>query len=82
MTKEQITNTVIDSIKDFFGSPDISVTEETLASDIEDWDSVAHIQLIFEIESAFDIQFPADVIAEMNSVRRIVEEVAGVQGCC
>jgi acyl carrier protein len=81
MTNEQITEIVITSIKDFFDIQDLKITEDTVASDVEDWDSVAHIQLIFEIESAFDIQFPADSIAEMNSVKKIVEEIVGIQGC-
>ena len=34
---------------------------------VEEWDSMKHIELIFELESEFDVQFSAQDIAEHYS---------------
>jgi acyl carrier protein len=45
-------------------------------SDTPGWDSVAHIALIVEIETAFNIMLPTDDVIEMNSFRKAEEIVA------
>lgn len=39
---------------------------------IEGWDSLAHVQLILEIEEAFDVSLSTDEAAEMNSIPAIL----------
>jgi acyl carrier protein len=43
---------------------------------ISQWDSVAHMMLIAELESAFDIILDTDDIMAMNSVAKAEEIVA------
>lgn len=58
---------------DVFDNPNIKLSEDSTNKDIEDWDSVAHIQLIFAIETEFDVQFEAEDIAKMTDVATILE---------
>lgn len=51
-----------------FGSDDLELSDETAAADIEEWDSVAHINLMFAIENAFGIQFAGNELAEFENV--------------
>jgi acyl carrier protein len=37
---------------------------------IEDWDSVGHMQLIAELEDAFDIMFDMDDIIDLSSYEK------------
>ena len=43
--------------RDVFDDDSIVVVESTTADDVEDWDSLMHITLISEIESAFGMKF-------------------------
>jgi acyl carrier protein len=44
------------------------ITSETVASDIDAWDSLNHLSLILALEQEFGIQFTADETARMLSV--------------
>jgi acyl carrier protein len=49
-----------------------SVSLETEAIDIPEWDSVGHLSLCGALEEAFEIRLAVNEMAEMNSVRAIV----------
>jgi acyl carrier protein len=52
---------------------------ETSPFDVERWDSVAHVNLLLEIETAFDVRFKAEDLGKVQSVGAIcdaVEEMA------
>ena len=51
-----------------FDNETITITDETTADDIEEWDSLAHINLIMEIEAEFDIKFTVDDIMDLKNV--------------
>lgn len=52
-----------------------SVSLETSADDIPDWDSVGHLALISNLERTFGISLDVDDIMEMENVRDIVRVV-------
>lgn len=43
--------------RDVFDDDELTINDATAAADIEDWDSLAHIQLITAIEKQFGIKF-------------------------
>ena len=43
--------------KEVFDDPEITVTPESTADDIDEWDSLTHVNLIIAIELCFDIEF-------------------------
>ena len=43
------------------------------------WDSVAHMQLVAEIENAFDIMFSSNQVIEMSSFGR-AKEISAAHG--
>jgi len=58
------------------GDPTIQLDDETTAEDIEGWDSLAHINLMFSIENEFGIRFLGDEFATFRNVgelRRSIE---------
>jgi acyl carrier protein len=46
----------------------------------EDWNSLKHIEIVFQIEEEFEVQFEEDDIAELFDVESIVAAVDRVRG--
>ena len=54
--------------RDVFDDPSIKLHEQMTAKDIEDWDSLAHVQLIVATEKAFSIKFKMSDIMSLQNV--------------
>lgn len=54
--------------RDTFDEPDLVLTPELSAKDVETWDSISHIRLIVAIEQAFRIKFGTREIDGLNNV--------------
>jgi acyl carrier protein len=46
----------------------VELRDDTTADDIEDWDSLHHINLMYLIEEEFAVQFAGNQLAEMADV--------------
>jgi len=57
----------------------IILSPETTAEDIEDWDSLTHIQLVVAIEKAFHVKFTAREIMEWPNVDAIINSIVAKQ---
>ena len=62
-----------DIFRDVFADDAIVLQGTTTSSDIEDWDSLAHIQLISEIENHFGIQFTLQEAVAASNVSEFVQ---------
>jgi len=49
--------------------------EKISMADIENWDSLKHVQLIVKIEQLFDIQIPFENTLEMTTVKSIIKVI-------
>lgn len=59
--------------RNVFEDDEIVIEEGTTSKDIEDWDSLMHIELITAIESEFGIRFTTD---EMSSAANVGEFIS------
>ena len=59
--------------RDVFADDAIVLQGTITSSDIEDWDSLAHIQLISEIENHFGIQFTLQEAVAASNVSEFVQ---------
>lgn len=69
---------IIALIEEVLQVPQGTVTADTVMEDLEEWDSLAHVMLIGELEEKLKIAIPLDEAVEITSVREILEK-AGVQ---
>lgn len=51
------------------------VTENSTVGDFPSWDSVGHLNILSQVEEAFDISFEPEEMMEMEDVKDIEEAV-------
>lgn len=73
MTREEVLDKVNAVIQDVFDDDSIRVSDETVASDVDGWDSLMHITLIGTIEDEFDIKFAMKDVVGMKNVGQMVD---------
>jgi acyl carrier protein len=59
---------VQDIFRDIFDQPDLVITRESSALTVEDWDSLAHVNLVTAIEKHFKIKFALGELQELKNV--------------
>lgn len=79
MSREEILEKVNDIFHDVFEDDSIVVVEETTAEDVEDWDSLMHITLISEVESAFGFKFQMKDVVGMKNVGEMIDIICAHQ---
>lgn len=68
MDKNKILSKVQSVFQEVLDNEDIQLSFETTAGDVEEWDSLSHIQLIVAIEKEFKIKFSSKEIMSWNNV--------------
>ncbi|WP_372921624.1 acyl carrier protein [Roseovarius sp.] len=68
MDQVKVDDRLMEIFQTVFEDEELRVTASTTAADVEGWDSVAHITLIFAIEEEFGFQFSS---SELESVRNV-----------
>ena len=72
MTREEVYEELNGVFQDVFDDESIVVNDETTANDIEDWDSLEHINLIVSVEKKFGVKFN---IGEVHSMQKVGDMV-------
>ena len=73
MQIEEIYRRLNNVFRDIFDDSSITVNEKTTSKDIEDWDSLEHINLIVAVEQEFDIKFNMNEVIAMDNVGDMVK---------
>ncbi len=73
MEREQVYQELNEIFRDVFDDDTIEVTEATTSDDIEDWDSLEHINLVVAVENTFHIKFKMGEVNSMKNVGEMVE---------
>lgn len=73
MEKTQVIAEINKIFIDVLEDDDIVLTEMTTANDIEDWDSLNHIQLVVSIEKHFKIKFTSKEIQSWANVGEMID---------
>lgn len=63
-------------IRDIFDDDGLIITENTCARDIEEWDSIAQMDIVLAVERHFHVKFlPEEIVALKNvgDIMRLVQ---------
>lgn len=75
MNKEDVLNRVQIIFREVLDLPELTISPETNAYFIPEWDSIAQIQLVIQIERYFNIHFTAKEIAEIKNVGEMSDAI-------
>ncbi len=75
MNKNDVIARLNEVFRDVFGDDSISVNENTTSADIEDWDSIEHINLIGAVEDEFGMRFKMREVSGMKNVGEMISIV-------
>ncbi|MEG0257603.1 MAG: acyl carrier protein [Christensenella sp.] len=75
MTKEQVMQELTAIFRDVFDDDEIILTDATTAEDIEDWDSLEHINIVLQVEKHFKVKFVMSDIKALANVGEMAELV-------
>jgi acyl carrier protein len=73
MEKDNILKQLNEIFIDTLENDSIVLTEETTAKDVDEWESLNHVQLVVAIEKRFKIRFNAREIQGWKNVGEIIE---------
>ena len=75
MTEVEVIAKLEQVFRDIFDEEELTINNETTAEDIEDWDSLAHINLVVSIEKEFDVKFALGELQALRNVGGMVDLV-------
>lgn len=76
MTRDEVMSGVQAIFRDVFDDESIVIEDATTADDIEDWDSLEHINLITSIEQHFIIKFAMSEVVRFKNVGNMIDTIA------
>jgi acyl carrier protein len=73
MERNEILEKVNDIFKEVLDNEQVSLNDSTTADDVEDWDSLTHIQLVVAIEKGFKTRFTSMEIQSWKNVGEMID---------
>jgi acyl carrier protein len=70
MDRNEVLKKTIEVCLDVFGNDELVLDENSCSANVEEWDSLAHLSIISDLEDEFDISFSLD---EMTNIRNLGE---------
>ena len=59
--------------QDVFDDDDLGIRRETSARDVDEWDSLMHIDLVLTVEREFGVRFSSSEVASLQYVGQLVD---------
>lgn len=73
MKRETIFEKIQQIFRDIFDNQTLCISDETTSNDIEDWDSLNHINLIVSMEKTFNLKFTLMEVQVLKNVGEMVD---------
>jgi len=76
MELNEILNQLNNLFKEFLDEPDLVLELETTADDVEEWNSLNHLQIIVVIEKHFELKFNHREVAILENTGALCELIS------
>mgnify|MGYP002525389193 CR=1 FL=1 len=73
MERSDILKRVEEIFREELELDDLVLTDETTADDVEEWDSLSHVQLVAAMEEAFGIEFKSREILSWENIGDLID---------
>lgn len=74
--KNEILDPLTEIIREILSTPGLVITLETSAVDVDEWDSISHIEIVSAIEKRFSIRF---ALVELQALKNVGDMVNLIQ---
>lgn len=71
---------IICLIENALNVPEGTITEDTMIADVEEWDSLAHVMIIGELEEKLGVSIPLEDAIELTGMRELLELAEAAAG--
>jgi acyl carrier protein len=76
MINAEILNTITSIMREVLELPALEVTTETSAADVDEWDSMTHIQIIAAIEGKYKVRF---ALGELQALKNVGDMIGLIE---
>ena len=76
MKKNEILAKLQDIIRETVDNEDIEITNATVATDVDGWDSLAQVMIVGEIRYEFGVKLTSTEVTSLENVGAMVEAIA------
>ena len=76
MINAEILNTITSIMREVLELPTLEVTTETSAADVDEWDSMTHIQIIAAIEGKYKVRF---ALGELQALKNVGDMIGLIE---
>lgn len=73
MTREELFEAINEIFRDVFDDDSLVITDSTNSEDIEDWDSLEHINLVVAMEKRFNMKFNIKEVGKLQNVGEMAD---------
>ncbi len=80
MSREEVFEEVRKIFRDNFDDEELVIVDETNSKDIEDWDSIEHINLVIAMEKRFGLKFDISEVGKLANVGEMVDLIVYMMG--
>ena len=75
MDRDDVMEKVTEIAREIFDDDELELDDETIAADVDGWDSLTHLSLMNEIENEFEIKFEMKEVQGLNNVGELVDVI-------
>lgn len=75
MERSEILAKVEEIFREELEVDDLVLTDETTADNVEEWDSLSHVQLVAAMEEAFGIEFKSREILSWENIGDLIDSI-------